>query len=44
MNEMRMVNEGKDSGDSQPGDQVRVWVNGEMVDPGLRRSPRSTTA
>jgi Branched-chain amino acid aminotransferase/4-amino-4-deoxychorismate lyase len=31
---MRIVNEGKDSGDSQPADQVRVWVNGERVDPG----------
>src|SRR5665811_71438 len=30
---MRMVNEGKDSCDSQPGDQVRVWVNGQQVDP-----------
>jgi branched-chain amino acid aminotransferase len=34
VNEMRIVNEGKDSGDSRPADQVRVWVNGEMVDPG----------
>jgi branched-chain amino acid aminotransferase len=31
---MGNANEGKeDVGDSRPADQVRVWVNGEMVDP-----------